>query len=125
MTDQLQEPRITILVLQALAGPLFEAFSSHYGRLRGLLGPLPGGPGLAFDQFQLLEFGVTHLVKVADGRFSPGFPDGFQIATDGGLAHLQMIGNRRLRPALQVQLGDLPVAVQDGEVFMGFVGHLV
>src|SRR5262249_54152804 len=64
-------------------------------------------------------------VEVADGRLLP-FPSNiFDVVADGGLRDAQLLGNRRLRPAFDVQVGDLLTTLLDGETAVVLSGHAI
>ena len=81
----------------------------------------PTGPGLPFDQVNLLKLLGAQLVEVLIGRGLPILLATFEISVDGGLGDAELFGDRRLGRTLQIEFGDLMTALFGGEaaVFRG------
>ncbi|MFH1268596.1 MAG: hypothetical protein ABIK89_22965 [Planctomycetota bacterium] len=97
----IQKPRVSMLMFQAAAHLAAVGLAADDGRLSGLLRALPGGPGLAFNPFQLGQLPGTDRLDVLEGRFPPLAADLLQVSRDRGLGDTQLFGDGRLRPALK------------------------
>jgi len=103
------------LILDGLASRGTVPLAVDHGRLGLLLGTLPGGPCLPFDAVKFFQFLGPNRVEVPLGRLPPFGLDDLQIARNGGLRDLELLGDGRLRPALRVQVGDLLAAAAQGD----------
>jgi hypothetical protein len=119
----LEEPRITHLVLHEPFGILLRGRASHAGLLGWLLRSLPSGPSLTLEAVQLLQLDPALRIKIPNRRGSPLGLDAFQIPADGSLRDLQMLGDRGLRPTLQVEIGDLLATLYHEQRTAGVLGH--
>ena len=93
------------------------------GRLGRLLGPFPGGPRLALDPIELLEFDLPGEVEIPDHRLPPLLADPLQVGTHRGLRVAQVLGDLGLGPALDVEVGHLLAAFDDGQFFAACDRH--
>jgi len=98
-------------------------FVVDVGRLGRLLGTDPGGPGLALHTVDLLQFHFAGLVEVPYGRLPPLPANLHQVAGDRSLRAAQLVGDGHLRPGLQVQVGHLLTALDDGQLVASFDRH--
>lgn len=122
--DLFQEPGIAIAVRQALAALRPGRGPRKDSRLLGLLRPFPGGPGLAFNEVQLLELDSAGFVEVTEGGVLPLFADGRQVPGDCALRHVQMLRDPGLRPTLEGEFGHLLPALEQGEPLRLFLEHV-
>ncbi len=84
--------------------------------LSRLLRPLPGGPGLALDPVDLLEFQVAGLVEVADRRGPPFFADVNQVLGNRRLRDAEFARDLHLGPTLDVQVGHFLAAIDKAQL---------
>jgi hypothetical protein len=119
-----QEPRIAVLIADMPPRLALGRLVVDVRRLGRLLGTFPRGPRLAFDPVDLLEFDLAGLVEIPHGRFPPVFANPHEVGRDGFLVEPHVVSDCLLRPALQVQVGYLLAAFQDGQVSDAAVRHL-
>lgn len=123
LLDLVEETGIADLIAGAFAGRLPLAFFGDHDGERVLQRPLPAFPGGPFDEVDFLQLAQPKLVEIADGG-GPPFPgDGAQVGDDRGSGHRQTRGDIRLRPGVQVHLGNLAAAMEQSELFGGLPGH--
>jgi hypothetical protein len=124
LVDLVQEPRVADLIAHRLAGPLTGPLAIDRCGLHRLLRALPGGPGLSFQEVDLLEFGFAGLVEIPNPRLAPQLAELFQVGGDCRLTDVEMLGDLGLRPVLQVEVRDLlAAAIEDVEVLVGLRRH--
>ena len=114
LNHHFQEAGLAALVLHGSFGLLGVGRLAVHGRgLLRLAGTLPAIPGIALDHPDTLEFLFPGRIEVADRGLPPGPFDRLEVAGDGRLTNLQLIGNRALRPALEPKLRDSLPALED------------
>ena len=125
LVDLLQEARVAVLVLHRFAALLARPGSRtrHDGRLGRLLRALPRRPGLTLNQVELLHFPRADLGEVTDGRLLPQLADVLKVGTDGRLCNGQLLGDRGLSEALQIELSNLLTPMGKHESFVVAGGH--
>ena len=78
------------------AGVTLVGFVGGVRALGRFLGTLPGGPGLALDAIDLLQFDFAGEVEVADGGVFPQGLNLLQVQADRGLLDADAVGDLAL-----------------------------
>jgi len=84
--------------------------------VHGSLRSLPGLPGFALDEVELLQFAGARLFEVVDRLPAPCAPELVEVARHSRLRDAQRAGDRLLRASLQVQIGRFRTALRHIEV---------
>jgi len=108
--DQIEVSRIAVRILEtrAMRGAAGSIRVGADDSREGSLRALPGGPRLALDEIDLLQFAGAGLIEIKGRRLPPLGADLVQIARHGRLRDFEKAGDRLLRPALQVHIRGLP-----------------
>lgn len=121
--NDVEEPRIAILIGEAFAGPLPRTLTRDDGGLERFLGAFPSRPGFALDPIDPLQFHRPGVVEIPDRRKAPFLPNLLQVIADRRLDHFQLFRDGLLGPALEIELRDLLTAFNHRQGFTGFDGH--
>ena len=92
----------------------FVRFVAGNRALGRLLRALPGGPSFRFDTIQFFEFQVAGFIKVSDSGVAPVLADMGEVQRHRSLRAIQLQGNARLRPSLDVEIRHLLATVEHG-----------